>query len=45
MLAVNCNCFYLDDKGPLANPPGALWRLMPESEVPAGAETAPVVRR
>jgi glucose/arabinose dehydrogenase len=40
VVAVNCNCFYLDDKGPMANPPGALWRVVPESEVPAGAERA-----
>jgi len=40
VVAVNCNCFYLDDKGPLANPPGALWRVMPETQVPAGAERA-----
>jgi glucose/arabinose dehydrogenase len=45
VMAVNCYCFYLEDKGPLANPPGALWRVVPESEVPAGAQTAPVVRR
>jgi glucose/arabinose dehydrogenase len=40
VVAVHCNCFYLDDKGPLANPPGALWRILPVSEVPPGAETA-----
>jgi glucose/arabinose dehydrogenase len=40
VVAVNCNCFYLDDKGPLANPPGALWRVLPENEVPPGAERA-----
>ncbi|HEY7138721.1 MAG TPA: PQQ-dependent sugar dehydrogenase [Methylomirabilota bacterium] len=45
VLAVNCYCFYLDDKGAVANPPGALWRVMPQSQVPAGAQTAPVVRR
>lgn len=45
VLAVNCHCFYLDDKGPLANPPGALWRILPQNQVPPGAETAPVVRR
>jgi hypothetical protein len=45
VLAVNCYCFYLDDKGALANPPGALWRVLPQSQVPAGAVTAPVVRR
>ncbi len=45
VMAVNCNCFYLDDKGATANPPGALWRVLPQSQVPAGAMTAPVVRR
>ena len=45
VLAVNCYCFYLDDKGALANPPGALWRVLPQSQVPAGAVTAPVVRQ
>ena len=45
VLAVNCYCFYLDDKGATANPPGALWRVLPQSQVPAGATTAPVVRR
>ena len=45
VLAVNCYCFYLDDKGPLANPAGALWRVLPQNQVPAGAQTAPVVRR
>jgi glucose/arabinose dehydrogenase len=42
ILAVNCFCFYTDDKGPVSNPPGALWRLMPANEVAAGAETARV---
>jgi glucose/arabinose dehydrogenase len=42
ILAVNCFCFYTDDKGPVANPPGGLWRLMPANEVAAGAETARV---
>lgn len=45
VVAVNCNCFYLDDKGPLANPPGALWRIMPATQVPAGAVTAPTRTR
>jgi len=40
VLAVNCDCFYTDDKGPLANPPGALWRVVPADKVPAGAEVA-----
>ena len=42
ILAVNCFCFYTDDKGPVSNPPGALWRLMPANEVTAGMETARV---
>lgn len=40
VLALNCNCFYTDDKGPTANPPGQLWRILPADKVPAGAETA-----
>ena len=45
VLAVNCNCFYTSDRGPAANPPGSLWRIVPSSEVPTSAETARVVRR
>lgn len=45
ILAVNCYCFYTDDKGPLANPAGALWRLMPADKVPSGAEVAKVVTK
>jgi len=40
ILAVNCYCFYLDDKGAMSNPPGALWRIMAADQVPAGAEVA-----
>jgi len=40
ILAVNCYCFYLDDKGATSNPPGALWRVMAADQVPAGAEVA-----
>lgn len=40
VMAVNCNCFYTADRGPTGNPPGALWRVVPVNEVPAGAETA-----
>jgi glucose/arabinose dehydrogenase len=40
VLAVNCYCFYTADKGPMANPVGALWRVMPADKVPAGAEVA-----
>lgn len=38
--AVNCYCFYTSDRGPLANPPGALWKIVPASEVKPGMETA-----
>ncbi|MBK9167368.1 MAG: PQQ-dependent sugar dehydrogenase [Bryobacterales bacterium] len=40
VMAVNCNCFYTSDRGAVGNPPGALWRVLPESQVPAGAEKA-----
>ncbi|MCW5626068.1 MAG: PQQ-dependent sugar dehydrogenase, partial [Burkholderiales bacterium] len=45
VLAVNCNCFYTDDRGADSNPPGALWRIVAEDKVPAGAETARVVKK
>ncbi|MFM9849155.1 MAG: PQQ-dependent sugar dehydrogenase [Hyphomicrobiaceae bacterium] len=45
VLAVNCYCFYTDDKGPTANPVGALWRIMPADKVPSGAEVAKVVTK
>ena len=38
VLATNCYCFYLDDKGPIANPVGALWRVMPADKVQPGME-------
>jgi hypothetical protein len=44
VLAVNCNCFYIGEQGPLENPPGALWRVVPENEVPQGAEVARTVQ-
>ena len=28
ILATNCYCFYTSDKGPTANPAGALWRVV-----------------
>lgn len=40
VLALNCNCFYTDDKGATANPPGQLWRILPADKVPPGAEVA-----
>jgi cytochrome c(L) len=43
VLAVNCNCFYTSDRGAMGNPPGALWRVVPASQVPSGAETARVI--
>lgn len=42
VLAVNCYCFYTEDRGPTANPAGALWRIMPADKVPSGAEVAKV---
>jgi len=42
VLATNCFCFYTEDKGPIANPPGGLWRLVPANEVTAGMEVARV---
>ena len=44
VMAVNCNCFYTSDRGPTANPPGALWRVVPADRVPSGAETARTVQ-
>jgi len=42
VVAVNANNFYLADEGPDTNPnpPGAVWRVVPASEVPDGAEVA-----
>ena len=45
VLAVNCNCFYTSDRGPAANPPGALWRIVPSSDVGPDAEVARVVAK
>jgi hypothetical protein len=42
VLAVNANNFYLSDQGPTTNPPGALWRVVPADQVPAGAVVARV---
>jgi glucose/arabinose dehydrogenase len=44
VVATNCYCFYTADQGPLANPPGALWRILPADKVPAGAEVAREVK-
>jgi glucose/arabinose dehydrogenase len=44
VLAVNCNCFYIGEQGPLQNPPGALWRVVPADAVPEGAEVARTVQ-
>ena len=43
--AVNCSCFYTADRGPTGNPPGALWRVVPASEVKPGQETALTVQQ
>ena len=40
VLATNCYCFYTDDKGPNANPVGALWRVVPADKVTVGMEVA-----
>ncbi|MDH3282587.1 MAG: hypothetical protein OEQ18_15880, partial [Gammaproteobacteria bacterium] len=45
LMTVNCYCFYTDDKGPVANPPGALWKLVAADNVPPGAERARVRRK
>jgi glucose/arabinose dehydrogenase len=42
VLATNCYCFYTADKGPTANPKGALWRVTPSDQVPKGAEVAKI---
>jgi cytochrome c(L) len=42
--AVNCYCFYTSDRGPLGNPPGALWKIVPAGEVKPGQETARTVQ-
>jgi hypothetical protein len=39
-LATNCYCFYTDDKGPNANPVGALWRIVPADKVTVGMDFA-----
>lgn len=44
VLAVNANNFYLSDSGPDSNPPGTVWRVVAADKVPAGAETAKVVK-
>lgn len=44
VVATNCYCFYTADQGPMANPTGALWRILPADKVPAGAEVAREVK-
>jgi glucose/arabinose dehydrogenase len=44
VLATNCYCFYTADRGPTINPVGAVWRIVAADKVPAGAETAKVVK-
>ena len=43
--AVNCVCFYTSDRGPISNPPGALWKVVPINEVKPGQETALTVQQ
>jgi glucose/arabinose dehydrogenase len=45
VLAVDANNFYIGEQGAEANPPGALWRVVPESEVPEGATVAETVNQ
>ncbi len=40
---VDAKNFYIGEQGPMENPPGSLWRVMPAAEVPEGAETADTV--
>jgi hypothetical protein len=44
VMAVNANNFYIGEQGPLANPPGSLWRIVPADRVPSGAVTARVTQ-
>jgi hypothetical protein len=41
LMAVNCYCFYTDDKGALNNPKGALWKLVAGDKA-GSAEKAPM---
>ena len=43
--AVNCNCFYTADRGPMGNPPGSLWRIVAAADVKPGQETALTVQQ
>ncbi|MFQ5757121.1 MAG: PQQ-dependent sugar dehydrogenase [Acidiferrobacterales bacterium] len=43
--AVSCQCFYTTDKGPLGNPPGALWKVVAADKVPSGAKVAPLAKK
>lgn len=38
----SCSCMFGRDYDPYADPQGAVWQVMPSSEVPEGAETAPL---
>jgi glucose/arabinose dehydrogenase len=40
--AAVCNCNYGGPIDPTTSPPGAIWKLVPASKVPAGAATAPL---
>ena len=44
VLAVDAKNFYIGEQGPMENPPGSLWRILPASEVPEGAEVAETVQ-
>jgi hypothetical protein len=37
----SCNCDFGRDYDPMADPQGAVWRVVQSDKVPDGAETAP----
>ena len=41
LYVTTCNCKYGKDYNPLADPQGAVWRLVAADQVPQGAEVAP----
>ncbi len=45
VLAVDAHNFYIGEQGAEQNPPGSVWRIVPESEVPQGAEVAETVTK
>ncbi|MBA3414555.1 MAG: PQQ-dependent sugar dehydrogenase [Chloroflexia bacterium] len=43
LYATACECVYTRDYDPRDNPTGTVWRLVAADQVPAGAETAPLI--